>query len=107
MITTSSTVTIQKVLRSGVVTSYTIDKVSLFIKHNGEQKRFNATSIVNATTTVSGLVEFTLVPLWGYGSYSLYVTAESDVDLDISGVSMVKLGSGYIKKIPVDNTLVI
>ena len=107
MITTGENVTIQKVIRAGIVTSYTIDKVSLFIKHNGEQKRFNATSIINATTTESGLVEFTSVPLWGDGSYSLYVTAESNVDLDISGVSMVKLGSGYIKKIPVDNTLII
>lgn len=107
MITTSGNVTIRKVIRAGVVTNYTIDKVSLFIKHNGEQKRFNASSVVNATTTASGLVEFTSVPLWGDGSYSLYVTAESDAYLDISGVSMVKLGSGYIKKIPVDNTLVI
>jgi hypothetical protein len=107
MITTSSSVTIQKTLRSGIVTNYTTDKVSVFITNNGSQKRYNATSITNATTNASGLIVFTGVPLDAYGSYSLYVTAESVSDLDTNGVSMVKLGSGYIKRIPIDNTLVI
>ena len=107
MITTSENVTIQKVIRAGVVTSYTADKVSLFIKYNGEQKRFNASSVVNATTTASGLVEFTSVPLWGDGSYSLYITAESVSDLDTSGVILDKLATGYIKKITNVSTLVL
>lgn len=107
MITTSSTVTIRKVIRAGVATSYTADKVSLFIKSNGEQKRFNASSVVNATTKASGLVEFTSVPLWGDGSYSLYITAESVSDLDTSGVVLDKLATGYIKKITNVDTLVI
>ena len=107
MITTSATINIQKVLRAGVVTSYTTDKVSVFITNNGTQKRYNATSITNATDKVSGLIVFTGVPLDAYGSYSLYVTAESVSDLETNGVSMVKLGSGYIKRIPVGNTLVI
>lgn len=107
MITTSSSVTIQKTLRSGIVTNYTTDKVSVFITNNGSQKRYNATSITNATSNAAGLVVFTNVPLDAYGSYSLYVTAESVSDLDTNGVSMVKLGSGYIKRIPVESTLVI
>ena len=107
MITTSSTINIQKILKAGVVTSYTKDKVSVFITNNGSQKRYNATSITNATTDVAGLIVFSGVPLDAYGRYSLYVTAESVSDLDTNGVSMVKLGLGYIKRIPVDNTLVI
>ena len=107
MITTSSTINIQKILKAGVVTSYTTDKVSVFITNNGSQKRYNATSITNATTDVAGLIVFSGVPLDDYGSYSLYVTAESVSDLDTKGVSMVKLGLGYIKRIPADNTLVI
>ncbi len=107
MITTSSSVTIQKTLRSGIATNYTADKVSVFITNNGSQKRYSATNIVNATSNAAGVVVFTGVPLDEYGSYSLYVTAESVSDLDTNGVSMVKLGSGYIKRIPVESTLVI
>lgn len=107
MITTSATINIQKVLRAGLVTAYTTDKVSVYITNNGSQKRYNAASITNATTNASGLIVFTGVPLDAYGSYSLYITAESVSDLDTNGVSMVKLGSGYIKRIPVENTLII
>lgn len=107
MITTSGSVTIQKVIRAGVATSYAADKVSLFIKSNGEQKRYNATSVVNATTTASGLITFSAVPLAADGSYSLYITAESVSDLDTSGVLLEKLATGYIKKITNVSTLTI
>ena len=99
MITTSENVTITKMLRYGVVTSYNADNVSLFISHNGEQKRFTASSVVNATLTSSGLVTFASVPLWGDGSYSLYITAENNSDLDVNGVGLNKLATGFIKKI--------
>ena len=105
MITTSSTVTITKTLRYGVPTSYNANNVSLFMSHNGEQKRFNATSVVNATATSSGLVTFTSVPLWGDGSYSLYITAEGNNDLDVNGVGLNKLATGFIKKITNTSTL--
>ena len=107
MITTSSSVTIQKTLRSGVATSYNIYKVSLYITNNGSQKRYNATSITNATANAAGLIVFADVPLDVYGSYSLYITAENTSDLDANGVNMVKFGSGYIKRIPVESVLVI
>lgn len=107
MITTSETVTIQKVIRSGVVTNYTEDKTSLFMMHDNIQKRFTASSVVNATTTSSGLITFTSVPLWGDGSYSLYITAENNSDLDVSGVNLNKLATGYIKKITNVGTLVL
>ena len=99
MITTSSNVTITKTLRYGEVTTYTVNNLSLFMSHNGEQKRFTASSVVNATPTSSGLVTFTDVPLWGDGSYSLYVTAENVGDLDVNGVGLNKLATGFIKKI--------
>lgn len=107
MITTSTNVTITKTLRHGVVTNYNVNNVSLFMSHNGEQKRFNATSVVNATTASSGLVTFASVPLWGDGSYSLYITAENNNDLDISGVELNKLATGFIKKITNVSTLVL
>ena len=105
MITTSESITITKTLRHGVVTNYAVENVSLFMSHNGEQKRFTATSVVNATETSSGLVTFTDVPLWGDGSYSLYITAENLDDLDVSGVQLKKLATGFIKKITNVNTL--
>ena len=107
MITTSENVTITKMLRYGVVTNYDVENVSLFMSHNGEQKRFTASSVVNATPTSSGLVTFADVPLWGDGSYSLYITAESVSDLDTSGVMLDKLATGYIKKITNVSTLVL
>lgn len=107
MITTSTSVTVDKVIRAGVVTGYTTDKVSLFMKHDGVQKRFTATSIVNATVGSSGLIRFTNVPLWGDGSYSLYITAEDNTDLDVNGVGLTKLATGYIKKITNVSTLTI
>ena len=55
MITTSENVTITKVLRYGVATSYDVNKISLFMSHNGEQKRFTANEVINATATSSGL----------------------------------------------------
>ena len=105
MITTSSTVTITKTLRYGVPTSYTTDNISLFMSHSGEQKRFTANEVINATATSSGLVTFTDVPLWGDGSYSLYITAEDLNDLDVSGVKLAKLATGFIKKITNTNLL--
>lgn len=105
MITTSEMVTIEKVIRSGVVTTYIPDKISLFIKHEGLQKRFTATSVVNATTTASGLISFVNVPLWTDGSYSLYITAEDNEDMDINGVGLNRLATGYIKKITNVSTL--
>lgn len=105
MITTSENVTITKTLRHGVVTNYNVNNISLFMSHNGEQKRFNATSVVNATSTSSGLVTFASIPLWGDGSYSLYITAENGADLDVSGVGLDKLATGFIKKITNVSTL--
>lgn len=99
MITTNGTITIKKVLRLGVVTTYTVDNVSLFIKVNGTQKRYNATSVVNSTTTSTGLVTFENVALAEDGGYSFYITAESDTDLDVGGVSLNRLATGYVKKI--------
>ena len=99
MITTSESVTITKTLRYGVVTDYTPERVSLFMSHNGEQKRFTADSVVNSTATSSGLVTFSNVDLWGDGSYSLYITAENLEDLDVSGVELKKIATGFIKKI--------
>ena len=106
MITTSTNINIHKELRSGKVTNYTTDKVSLFMVHDGVQKRFNATSITNATTNSEGLIVFNNVPLWGDGSYSFYITAENVADLDVPGVDLVKLASGYVKKITNVDTIV-
>ena len=106
MITTSNSINIHKELISGKITSYTLDKVSLFMVHDGVQKRFNATSITNATANAEGLIMFNNVPLWGDGSYSFYITAENNTDLDVSGVNLVKLASGYVKKITNVNTIV-
>lgn len=107
MITTSESINVNKVIRSGVVTTYTPDKVSLFIKHDGVQKRFTATSITNASATASGLIVFTAVPLWGNGSYSFYITAEDDADLDTNGVGLNKLATGYVKKITNTDTVIV
>ena len=107
MITTSESINVNKVIRSGVVTTYTPDRVSLFIKHDGLQKRFTATSVTNASTTASGVIVFRSVPLWGDGSYSFYVTAEDDVDLDINGVGLQKLATGYVKKITNTDTVTV
>ena len=107
MVTTSGTVTIQKVLRAGVATAYTIENASLFMKHNEVQKRFTATSITNATTVSSGLITFANVPLWGDGSYSLYITVENNNDIDTNGVQLSKIATGYIKKITNVATLTI
>ena len=106
MITTSASINIHKELRSGKITSYTLDKVSLFMVHDGVQKRFNATSITNATANAEGLIVFNNVPLWGDGSYSFYITAENIADIDASGVDLIKLASGYVKKITSVNTIV-
>ena len=105
MITTSSTVTITKTLRLGQVTSYATNALSLFIKCNGTQKRFDATTIVNSTETTQGLITFANVPLWEDGSYSMYITAEASTDLDINGAKLTKLATGYIKKITNVSTL--
>ena len=105
MITTSNTVTITKTLRYGVPTSYTTNNVSLFMSHSGEQRRFNATSVVNATDTSSGLITFSGISLWGDGSYSVYITGENNNDIDVNGIGLTKLGTGYIKKITNVSTL--
>lgn len=106
MITTSTSINVHKELRSGKITSYTLDKVSLFMVHDGVQKRFNATNITNATTDAAGLIVFSDVPLWGDGSYSFHITAENTADLDVPGVDLVRLASGYVKKITNVNTIV-
>ena len=107
MITTSGSVNINKVIRLGAVTSYTAANTSLFITHNNIQKRFTATSVVNATATSTGLINFTAVPLWGDGSYSFYITSEDNNDLDVSGVNLNRLATGYIKKGTNSDTLVV
>lgn len=107
MITTSGNINVNKVIRAGVATAYTPDKVSLFIKHEGLQKRFTATSITNASTVASGLIVFTNVPLWGDGSYSFYITAENNADLDVNGVGLDKLATGYVKKITNTDTVIV
>jgi len=105
MTTTSSTITITKTLRYSVPTSYTTDKVSALIKHEGVEKRFDATAIVNATSSSSGLITFSDIVLWGDGNYSIQIVAEDNVDLDVNGVGMTTLGSGYIRKITNVSTL--
>ena len=107
MITTSENVTIQKVIRMGSVTTHTPENVSLFIKHDNIQKRFTATTVVNAGLTSSGLITFSEVPLWGDGGYSFYITAESNDDLDTNGVGLERLATGFIKKITNESTIVV
>ena len=107
MITTSGNINVNKVIRAGVATSYSPNNVSLFIRHEGQQKRFTATSITNASTTSSGLIVFSNVPLWGDGSYSFYITAENNTDLDVNGVGLTKLATGYVKKITNTNTVIV
>ena len=105
MVTTSGIVNIHKTLRHGIDTNYTANKVSLFITHNNIQKRFDATEVTNSTTTSSGIVKFTGIPLWGDGSYSFHISAENNADLDVSGVNLQRIGTGYIKKITNSDTL--
>ena len=105
MITTSGTINIHKTLRHGVATSYTANKVSLFITHDNIQKRFDATEVTNSTTTSSGIIKFTGITLWGDGSYSFYITAENNTELDVSGFNLQRIGTGYIKKITNSATL--
>lgn len=105
MITTSNTIIITKTLRLGSITTYESDKVSLFIKTNTDQKRYNATTVVNSTVNSNGLITFSNIPLPTDGSYSLYITAETNVDLDTDGTSLTKLATGFIKKITNQTTL--
>ena len=105
MITTSEIINIHKTLRHGIDTNYTTNKVSLFITHDNIQKRFDATEVTNSTATSSGIVKFTGIPLWGDGSYSFHITAENSDDLDVSGVNLQRIGTGYLKKITNSNTL--
>ena len=107
MITTSTSVNVQKVIRLGTTTSYTADTVSLFMTHDNIQKRFTATSVTNASGTSTGLITFSSIPLWGDGSYSFYITGEGSSDLDTNGVNLNKLATGYIKKITNVNTIVV
>jgi hypothetical protein len=107
MITTSTSVTIQKVIRMGAVTTYSTGTVSLFMKHDNLQKRFTASTVTNATATSTGLITFTSVPLWGDGGYSFYITAEGNADLDTNGVGLDRLATGYIKKITNESTIVV
>lgn len=105
MITTSTSINVNKTIRLGTATAYSTSNVSLFITHDGIQKRFTATSVTNATTTSTGLVTFSAIPLWGDGGYSFYITAESSTDLDTSGVNLNKVATGFIKKITNVDTL--
>ena len=105
MITTSGIINIHKTLRHGVETDYTAEKISLFITHNNIQKRFTSNEVTNSTKTSSGLVKFDGIELWRDGSYSFHITAENEEDLDVSGVNLQKIGTGYIKKITNSDTL--
>ena len=105
MITTSGIINIHKTLRHGVVTNYATNKVSLFIIHDNIQKRFTSNQVTNSTKTSSGLVKFDGIELWRDGSYSFHITAENEEDLDVSGVNLQKIGTGYIKKITNSDTL--
>lgn len=105
MITTSEIINIHKTLRHGVVTNYATNKVSLFIIHNNIQKRFTSNEVKNSSKTSSGIVKFNNIELWGDGSYSFHITAENEEDLDISGVNLQRIGTGYIKKITNSDTL--
>ena len=105
MITTSGIINIHKTLRHGVVTNYATNKVSLFIIHNNIQKRFTSNEVTNSSKTSSGIVKFNNIELWGDGSYSFHITAENEEDLDISGVNLQRIGTGYIKKITNSDTL--
>jgi len=107
MITTSENVNIHKVIRLGSITEYTVDNVSIFITHDGIQKRFAPTIVTNANLTSLGMIEFNNVPLWGDGSYSFYITAENNSDLDTSGVNLSRLATGYIKKITNVSTITV
>ena len=107
MITTSESVNVNKVIRLGTVTTYAPGSVSLFVKHEGTQKRFTATTVTNASLTSTGLIKFTSIPLWGDGSYSFYITAESNNDLDTNGIGLDKLATGYIKKITNESTITV
>ena len=105
MITTSGIINIHKTLRHGVDTNYATNKVSLFIIHDNIQKRFTSNEVKNSSKTSSGIVKFNNIELWGDGSYSFHITAENEEDLDISGVNLQKIGTGYIKKITNSDTL--
>ena len=105
MVTTSGIVNIHKTLRHGVDTNYATNKVSLFIIHDNIQKRFTSNEVTNSSKTSSGIVKFNNIELWGDGSYSFHITAENEEDLDISGVNLQRIGTGYIKKITNSNTL--
>ena len=105
MITTSENINIHKTLKEGIDTNYTAGKVSLFITCDNIQKRFNAYEITNSSKTSTGLIKFNNIQLWGDGSYSFYITAENDGDLDVSGVNLQRIDTGYIKKITNSNTL--
>jgi len=105
MITTSEIINIHKTLRHGVDTNYTANKVSLFIIHDNIQKRFTSNEVKNSSKTSSGIVKFNNIELWGDGSYSFHITAENEEDLDISGVNLQKIGTGYVKKITNSDTL--
>ena len=105
MITTSANINIHKTLKEGIDTNYFTEKVSLFITRDNIQKRFNAYEITNSSKTSTGLIKFNNIQLWGDGSYSFYITAENDGDLDVSGVNLQRIGTGYIKKITNSNTL--
>ena len=43
----------------------------------------------------------------GDGSYSFYIGAENNDDLDVGGINLQRIGTGYIKKITNSNTLII
>lgn len=104
MVTTNSTVTVRKVLGAGKTTDYTVDNVSLFLKNKNGTKRFNPTSVTNSSATVVGLLVFE-VPLPELGSYTVKVSAENDSDLDVSGVQINVLATGFIQKIANESVL--
>lgn len=107
MITTSTIINITKVLRAGEVSTHSTSSCSIFVKHSGETRRFNATSVVNTTTIASGSILFSDIATWGDGSYSFYITAESNSDQDTNGITYTKIGTGYFRKITNSNVITI
>lgn len=99
MVTTSDVITVKKMLGVGKVTTYTVDTVSLFVKSVSGTKRYNPDVVTNSTEMAMGVIEFTAIPLTDYGSYTVKVTVESGDDLDISGVGVNVLATGFIQRV--------
>ena len=109
MVTTSTSINIHKELKSGKITSYTPDKVSLFLSRDDDktQKKFIASNIVNSTEDSIGLIIFNNVPLWGDGSYSFYITLSDDMQTNGGDLNSNELSTRYFKKISSIDTILV